>query len=56
MAQETVYLKLEKDVEIDSEDVFVKDMEESFSHKFARKPEMLEGNMNALKMALKEVK
>ncbi len=38
------------------EDVFVKDMEESFSHKFARKPEMLEGNMNALKMALKEVK
>ncbi|MDD6202663.1 MAG: stage V sporulation protein AA [Lachnospiraceae bacterium] len=26
MAQETVYLKLEKDVEIDSEDVFVKDI------------------------------
>ena len=38
------------------EATFVKEMEESFSHKFARKPEMLEGNMKALRMALKEVK
>ena len=38
------------------EEVFVKEMEESFRHKFARKPEVLEGNMKALKMALEEVK
>ena len=38
------------------EETFVKEMESSFEHKFARKPEVLEGNMKALKMALKEVK
>lgn len=32
------------------------DMEGSFKHKFAKKPEVIEGNMNALKMALNEVK
>lgn len=31
------------------------DMEGSFKHKFAKKPEVIEGNMNALKMALNEV-
>ncbi len=31
-------------------------MEGSFKHKFAKKPEVIEGNMNALKMALNEVK
>ena len=35
---------------------FVKDMEGSFKHKFAKKPEVIEGNMKALKMALSEVK
>ena len=38
------------------EEDFVKDMEGSFKHKFAKKPEVIEGNMNALKMALNEVK
>lgn len=38
------------------EDQFVKDMEESFRHKFASKPQVIEGNMNCLKDALKEVK
>lgn len=38
------------------EDVFLKEMEESLSHKFAKKPEVLEGNMKALTMAMKEVK
>ena len=38
------------------EDDFVKDMEGSFKHKFAKKPEVIDGNMNALKMALSEVK
>ena len=42
--------------QIMDEDVFVREMEESFRHKFARKPEVLSGNMQALKMALKEVK
>ena len=32
------------------------DMEGSFKHKFAKKPEVIEGNMKALKMALQEVK
>lgn len=40
---------------MDTED-FLKDMEGSLQHKFARKPEVLEGNMKALRMALEEVK
>lgn len=39
-----------------NEDDFVKDMEGSFKHKFAKKPEVIEGNMNAIKLALNEVK
>lgn len=35
---------------------FLKDMEGSFKHKFAKKPEVIDGNMNALKMALSQVK
>ncbi len=35
---------------------FIKDMEGSFKHKFAKKPEVIEGNMNAIKMALNEIK
>ena len=42
--------------EIMNEDDFVKDMEGSFKHKFAKKPEVIDGNMRALKMALSEVK
>jgi len=38
------------------QNVFVKSMEESFQHKFATKPEVIEGNMKALKMALQEVR
>ena len=38
------------------EEAFLKDMEESFKHKFAKKPEVIEGNMKALEMALKEIK
>lgn len=37
-------------------DRFLKEMKNSLQHKFARKPEVLEGNMNALKLALEEVK
>ncbi len=37
------------------EDVFLKEMETSLKHKFAKKPEVLEGNMKALKLALQEV-
>ena len=35
---------------------FLEDMKESFKHKFAKKPEVIEGNMKALELALKEVK
>ena len=38
------------------EDQFAADMEESFRHKFASKPQVIEGNMNCLKESLKEVK
>lgn len=37
-------------------EVFLKEMETSLRHKFAKKPEVLEGNMNALRMAFDEVK
>ena len=39
-----------------SDEEFLNDMEGSFKHKFAKKPEVIEGNMNALKIALNEVK
>ena len=39
-----------------SEEEFLNDMEGSFKHKFAKKPEVIEGNMEALTLALKEVK
>lgn len=38
------------------EEAFLKDMEGSFKHKFASKPEVIEGNMKALKRSLQEVK
>lgn len=37
------------------EDIFLKEMRSSFNHKFASKPEVIEGNMAALEMAMKEV-
>ena len=37
-------------------ETFLNEMENSFLHKFASKPEVIEGNMNALKMAFDEVK
>ena len=39
-----------------NDDDFIKDMEGSFKHKFAKKPEVVEGNMNAVKEALTQVK
>ena len=42
--------------EIMTEEEFLNDMKESFKHKFAKKPEVIEGNMKALELALKEVK
>ncbi len=38
------------------EEQFIADMEESFSHKFATKPQVIEGNMNCLRESMKEVK
>jgi pyruvate ferredoxin oxidoreductase gamma subunit len=38
------------------EDVFVEAMEKSFKHKFATKPQVIDGNMRALKRAMQEVK
>ena len=39
-----------------SDEDFLNDMIGSFKHKFAKKPEVIDGNMKALEMALKEVK
>lgn len=38
------------------EEVFLKDMVDSFKHKFAKKPEVVEGNIKALERSLQEVK
>lgn len=38
-----------------SDEEFLNDMVGSFKHKFAKKPEVIEGNMKALEMALKSV-
>lgn len=39
-----------------SDEDFLNDMVGSFKHKFAKKPEVIEGNMKALEVSLKEVK
>lgn len=39
-----------------TDEELLNDMEGSFKHKFAKKPEVIDGNMKALEMALKEVK
>ena len=38
-----------------TDEELLNDMKGSFKHKFAKKPEVIEGNMKALEMALKEV-
>lgn len=38
-----------------SDEAFLEDMKGSFKHKFAKKPEVIEGNIKALELALKEV-
>ena len=38
-----------------SEEAFLEDMIGSFKHKFAKKPEVIDGNMKALEMALAQV-
>lgn len=39
-----------------TDEEFLEDMKGSFKHKFAKKPEVIEGNMKALELSLKEVK
>lgn len=39
-----------------TEEEFLNDMKTSFKHKFAKKPDVIEGNMKALQMALSEVR
>ena len=39
-----------------TDEELLEDMRKSFKHKFAKKPEVIDGNMKALEMALKEVK
>ena len=39
-----------------SDEAFLEDMKGSFKHKFAKKPEVIDGNMKALELSLKEVK
>ena len=39
-----------------TDEELLEDMKSSFKHKFAKKPEVIEGNMKALEIALKEVK
>ena len=37
-------------------DVFLKQMEASYQHKFAKKPQVVEGNLKCLRQAMDEVK
>ena len=37
------------------QDAFMKEMEASFRHKFAKKPEVIDGNMKALEMTFEEI-
>ena len=39
-----------------TDEALLEDMKNSFKHKFAKKPEVIEGNMKALELALKEVR
>ena len=39
-----------------TDEEFLNDMQSSFKHKFAKKPEVIPGNMQAVEVALKEVK
>lgn len=39
-----------------TDDELLEDMRGSFKHKFAKKPEVIDGNMKALEMALQEIK
>ena len=41
--------------DIMNDEELIKDMQGSFKHKFAKKPEVIDGNMKALERALKEV-
>lgn len=41
--------------EVVEQESFIKDMEESFKHKFASKPQVIEGNLKALKRSMEEV-
>lgn len=41
--------------EVMDKDQFLNEMEASYKHKFSKKPEVIEGNMNALRMTLEEV-
>ena len=41
--------------QIMTDEDFLNDMQGSFKHKFAKKPEVIEGNMKALEMSLKSV-
>ena len=47
---------IEKIAGIMPDDAFLEDMKGSFKHKFAKKPEVIDGNMKAIELALKEVK
>ncbi len=39
-----------------TEEEFLNDMKTSFKHKFSKKPDVIEGNMKALQLALQEVR
>ena len=46
-------VKVTGDIDVET---FLNEMEGSFRHKFAKKPEVVKGNMEALRIALREVK
>ena len=53
---DTLYEMVADGVLASGEEEFIQDMKSSFQHKFASKPQVIEGNMRALKRSLEEVR
>ena len=49
------FMELLEKISFSENDEFLKEMQESYQHKFAKKPEVIEGNMKALTMTLQEL-
>ena len=47
---------LKKRLNLKEKDAFISEMRASYQHKFAKKPEVIDGNMQALELTYEELK